>query len=227
MFGKTTQSLEKTDFLKLIAAVAMLVDHCAMLPVITDPGLYLVMRSIGRISFPIFAFSIALGVVYTKDLKKYVKRLLFVAVLSQAPFSLYFQDCRTLNILVTFLIAVAMIWFFEQKWIYAAILVPLVPWCTDVLFHVTTDYSTYGVLAVFCFYFFRDDWKKAAVFFIILTMVQCVFGGSYIQMIAVLALPLIYYGSRVRLLLKRYFFYVFYPMHLLVLYVIASWMGRF
>lgn len=142
----------------------MLVDHCAMLPAITDPGLYLVMRSIGRISFPIFAFSIALGVVYTKDLKKYVKRLLFVAVLSQAPFSLYFQDWRTLNILVTFLIAVAMIWFFEQKWIYAAILVPLVPWCTDVLFHVTTDYSTYGVLTVFAFIFSEMTGKKQRFF---------------------------------------------------------------
>lgn len=210
----------------MIAACAMLIDHSALLPMITNPYVYLAMRVIGRIAFPIFAFYIAVGFLYTHDLKKYVTRLLAAALLSQIPFSLYFQDWRTLNILFTFLIAVAMMWFYEKKWHYTAILVPFLPLCTDILFHITTDYATYGVLTVFVFYFFMKDRHKASSAFVLITVLQCIISANYVQLAAVAALPLIYYGDRVRLFLGRWFFYIFYPAHLLLLYGANVLLGR-
>lgn len=221
MLAKSTFAPARTDFLKLLAACAMLIDHSALLPIITEPQLYLTMRLIGRISFPIFAFYIAVGFLHTRDLKKYVQRLFVFALLSQVPFALYFQDWRTLNILFTFLIAIAMMWFFEQKWYYAAVLVSFVPWCTDILLGITTDYSTYGVLTVFIFYYFMKEKQKTAAAFVLLTTLQCVFSGNYVQLAAVFALPLIYFTDKVSVRLGRYFFYVFYPGHILLLYTIS------
>lgn len=79
--------------LKMIALFAMILDHlaaiglCSWLPEhpLIDYNLW---RSIGRISFPIFAFCITQGYKFTSSYKQYVKRLFFVGVISQIPYTL-------------------------------------------------------------------------------------------------------------------------------------------
>ncbi|MDO4564357.1 MAG: TraX family protein [Clostridia bacterium] len=72
--------------LKIIALLAMLLDHIGY--VFWEPGdsLLMLFRYIGRIAFPIFAFQIAQGYVNTKNIYKYGLRLLILAVVSQLPF---------------------------------------------------------------------------------------------------------------------------------------------
>ena len=62
-----------SSVLKIIAITAMLIDHTAVVMISPDPS---VLRNIGRIAFPLFAFMIAEGARHTRDIKKYALRLL-------------------------------------------------------------------------------------------------------------------------------------------------------
>lgn len=79
-------------FLKLLACIAMLVDHSAFVfesqISSISPWLYLGCRVFGRLAFPIFAFCIAEGAAHTSSPRKYLTRMLVFAVIAQIPFSL-------------------------------------------------------------------------------------------------------------------------------------------
>lgn len=73
-----------TFHLKVIACASMLIDHVGMI-FFAD---VLLLRIIGRLAFPIFAYLIASGAVHTSDKARYLGRLLLLAVISEAPFQL-------------------------------------------------------------------------------------------------------------------------------------------
>ena len=75
-----------TFTLKMIAIIAMFIDH---LGAVIFPE-YIELRIIGRIAFPIFAYTLVEGFVYTHDVFKYMKRLGVLALLSEIPFDLAF-----------------------------------------------------------------------------------------------------------------------------------------
>ncbi len=70
-----------TNFIKLVAIIAMTADHIgnAFFP---D---YPVFRWIGRIAFPLFCYCLTVGMLYTHDIKRYLLRLGAFALISQ-PF---------------------------------------------------------------------------------------------------------------------------------------------
>lgn len=75
-----------SEAVKIIALVTMLIDHIGYIMYgHIDTGVYNVLRGIGRISFPLFAFLIAEGFFYTKDEKKYLLRIMSFAFISEIP----------------------------------------------------------------------------------------------------------------------------------------------
>lgn len=81
-----------TFALKLIAMVCMVTDHTALAlycsGVLTNNGVYMLLRSIGRPAFPIFCYLLAVGYEKTSNREKYLSRLCVFAVISQLPFCL-------------------------------------------------------------------------------------------------------------------------------------------
>lgn len=84
--------------IKIFAYLLMFIDHVGayLLPEVP------IMRLIGRLSFPLFAWLIGVGVLNTKNYEKYFLRLMVFALISQYPFSLVFPG--KLNVLFTLLL---------------------------------------------------------------------------------------------------------------------------
>ena len=92
-----------TDSLKLIAVITMLIDHIAesllwqMIPPIGEKNydrwydIYHMLRNIGRTAFPIFAFLLVEGFFHTHSRKKYFRRLILFALLSEIPYNMAFH----------------------------------------------------------------------------------------------------------------------------------------
>lgn len=70
--------------LKLIACVLMLIDHCGyFLYDFLPPDVYVAFRSLGRLAFPLFAYSIALGFRRTRGPFRYLFRMSLAALVTE------------------------------------------------------------------------------------------------------------------------------------------------
>ena len=204
-----------TFTLKMIAIISMLIDHIGY---IFFPNA-MIFRIIGRLSFPIFTYVLAEGFVYTKDVKKYLLRLGVFALLSEIPFDLAFTgkvfEFSHQNIFFTLFFGVLMLYTMSRmKNIviqYATVLATIF-----VCQFLHTDYSSIGVLLVFVFYVFRQ--RKVEKLLIAGFIFLALTGG--LQLYALLAFPLITLHNGEQGPKLKAFFYLFYPAHLLILYLV-------
>ena len=233
--------LETTSFsLHIMAMLFMLCDHLWGTIVTGNDWL----TCIGRLTFPIYAFMIVEGYFHTKKLKKYVLRLLLFAVISEIPFnlamgsSLFFPIHQ--NVLWSFLISIGFIHWNEkvkEKQLWKRILVGVATICIGYLVGIITfvDYYNAGIFMVLVFYFFRGKkWWCYLGQFICLWYINFemlgglsyeidIFGQTHFiarQGLALLALiPIWLYKGKQGYHSKplQYFYYVFYPLHLLIL----------
>lgn len=209
--------------LKIFAAFIMLIDHigACLFPQ------YLILRIIGRLAFPIFAFQIAIGYKHTKNKNKYIGRMFWFAILSQIPYMLFMDACGYTNNYIetnvgfTFLFALLCLYIIdltkEKKQIYYLLLIIPILIATTLL---NTDYSIYGVLTVILFYLLNTKNKFAllSLLFFILTAGCIKYGNmNSVEMYAILALlPIALYNGK-KGLNSKYFFYIFYPAHFIIL----------
>jgi hypothetical protein len=196
--------------IKIIAIIAMIIDHIGY---VFYPELDW-LRIIGRIAFPLFAYQIAQGLIHTSNIKKYMQRLLFFGFVSIPPYYLLFDNLM-INMILTFFLTVLIVYLWEKKdkKMLATLFVA-------VLFFVDIEFGIYGIITVILF--------KANLnsLFIPLTIGKSIVEEWYIQIFAILALPLIYYGqiidSKFEIKINKWFYYWFYPSHLLILYIIQQ-----
>ena len=226
--------------LHIMAMLFMLCDHLWGTVIPGNDWL----TCIGRLSFPIFAFMIVEGYFHTKNLKKYVGRLLIFALLSEIPFNLamgssVFYPIHQ-NVLWSFLISLGLICWNEKgktRKYWVRILVG----CSSVVIGylagllAMVDFYQAGILTVLVFYFFRQRkwWSYVGqVVCLWYINVEMLGGFSYEillgektyflsrQSLALLALiPIWLYRGRQGYQSKalQYIYYGFYPVHLLIL----------
>ena len=201
--------------LKMIAAVTMLIDHVGY---IFFPQ-YVFLRIIGRISFPIFAFLIVEGFMHTKDVKKYILRMTVFAIITEMPFDFAFYGTYNWghqNVLITFLLAIIAMYidrlYRRKVGIAAAFALALLAE------FIGCDYGMFGVIVVMMFYWNYDRFYNKLIFG---TASLVLLASSY-QVFDVMAMiPIGLYNGKKGIGVK-YFFYGFYPGHLLVLYLIHT-----
>ena len=278
--SKIKQGLSATQ-LKVIALITMLIDHIGAiifpqlieyadsLPTfIVLEGVMVILRLIGRLSFPIFAFLIVNGFYHTKNRKNYLVRLSLFAILSEPFFDFaskgVWLELTHQNVFFTLALGLLAIWGYdnihkEEKFNFIAGLYVLT--IGLIASNLRTDYNFYGILMIFVMYLFFE--YKARLNWIVMILNFLFWGGNlgmwpyipsiihdmyglsmtngagitiqvlvYLEYIAqlfcVLALWPIskYNGQKGTRELNKYFFYSFYPIHLLLLGLISLMLSQ-
>ncbi len=207
--------------LKLIAAASMLCDHAGLMLFPQFP----ILRIIGRLAYPIFAFMIAEGCKYTRNRAKYFGMVFGLGVVCQTAYYIFARDTY-LSILITFSLSILTIYSLQNLKAKKNALSGLVflstvagVWVLNRIFSI--DYGFWGCMVPLFAAAFQNTKRDSLPVHITmlgigLLLLSADLGG--IQYCALLALPLLfcYNGKRGSWNLK-YFFYIFYPLHLVLL----------
>lgn len=237
--------------LKIIAITAMLIDHIGAVifeRVLTNQGLlnynnmsmeemfqfisangillftYFIMRMvIGRLGFPIFCFLLVEGFEHTRNVTKYAARLLAFAFISEIPFDLAFAGkpfyWNYQNVFFTLFLGLMVMIAYQTidklrlnmffNIVLKAIALIALAYAAQLL---KTDYAAIGVLCIAVLYIFRRNKTYQII------AGCCAFIW---EVTAPLAFIPIGFYNKTRGMNIKYFFYAFYPIHLLILYGIA------
>lgn len=219
--------------LHIWAMLLMLCDHLQLTLLPELP----ILRCVGRLAFPLFAFMAVEGYLHTRSLKKYILRLLMLAVISEIPFDLLVSgsvfDPMHQNVIWTIILGLCCIRAFEnisadlKKMLSAVVIIASL--AAAIIARV--DYSSAGVLTLLAFYAFRGNtlWCRLiqllSLAFINLVLLGGIEFAFPYQALAVLSLPIIwlYDGSQGP---HNGFIkaanYLFYPAHMLILALFSA-----
>ena len=223
------------NILKYIAVAAMLCDHIALAFVGMDNPLGLTMRVVGRLTAPIMCYFLVEGFMYTRSKKKYGTRLFIFALISQIPFSYLLTgklfDTR-LNMMFTLFFCFMILLCLEKinnrflRVMCAFVFAVLCTMC---------DWGMVAPLWVLVFAVCREDKKKMSVFYLLACvywLCRCISitvgdGNEWYSALwqagSIGFVPLIYFyngqGGKSSNF-SKWFFYWFYPLHILVIGVI-------
>ncbi|MEG2123381.1 MAG: TraX family protein [Clostridium sp.] len=217
--------------LKLIAMTIMLIDHMGtaliqkgVMSTDYNESWYMVailMRLVGRLAFPIFAFLLVEGFLHTHDVKRYFLNLAVFAVISEVPFDLAIFDRvwegNYQNVYFTLaigLLTLILLDRLENRRILQGVTILLACGTATLL---KTDYGALGILMMTGLYLFRKDPRKQLTAGAVIAFIE---SWSYGGIAALAFIPIrFYYGERGNTTFK-YVFYWFYPVHLFLLYII-------
>ncbi|SFT64935.1 TraX protein [Lachnospiraceae bacterium XBD2001] len=232
---------------KYILILAMLIDHIAWAFVPTASLLGQVMHVIGRLTGPSMAVLLAEGYQYTKDKKKYAIRLFLFALISWIPFDL-FESGRwpgfEQGVIYSLFLAFLVIWMWDQLQIHKAFKIMLV--VLACFLSVFGDWAFFVILWALFAYIYRENPKAKWISFGIIATVEVgiLLGLSaaftptnawenvkpQLFQLGVVLVPIFliffYNGEKgSKHPIHKWFFYVFYPAHLLVLYLLKQVLG--
>lgn len=226
--------------LKIIALITMTLDHTSYLLF----GGFSFLNYIGRIAFPIFAFQISEGYIHTNNLKKYALRLFIFALISQAPFLLFrsiFTTGFALNIFVTLLLGLLSIIIYDKlnkidtQNPYIHYLLNLIGLLSVIAIAIIadiihTDYGAFGIAIIFIFFLFKDKKSFMNIGFILATTIYYLkniiyspVSNIYLVLLIFTLMPLLFINlyNNQKGKSTKYFLYIFYPVHLLLIYALS------
>lgn len=214
-----------------------MIDHAS--------GIYNAGRAVGRIAFILFAFMASEGFCYTHSKGKYLLRLGAFALISEIPFDLAinntFLETGGQNVYFTLFFGVLALCLIERLQGRLLLQILGVLLCCAAAIFLMTDYMLMGVLLIVTFYICRKSfWLKfiagsvviyfGTVFLYVVTYWNFGFPFSLylesamMEMFGLLAFILIYfYNGEKGKQLPKACYYLFYPLHLLLLYGIKLW----
>lgn len=228
-----------SNSLKIIAMIIMVIDHIGaiLFPDIT------ILRIIGRLSFPIFAFMIAEGCKYTRNKLRYFLTVSIFALVYELV-NIFIFDTE-MNIFLTFSLSIIMIYslswvkktltateksFIKQILSISLFFISVISIYVLTLFY-TIDYGFWGCLIPVLVSLFHQD-KDANNFFkkfdnhIVSTIMLAIgliilahspdFLYQWYALISVI--PILLYSEKRGKLKLKYLFYIFYPAHIFLLY---------
>ena len=225
--------------LKYTAIAAMLADHIAMFMLsggLTEApasriALYSLMRVIGRITAPVMFFFLVEGFLHTSSRRRYGIRLLAFGLISQIPYALSHYNTLLkpdFNVIITLFVTFLMLCAEERGVSRLAVFaLIMVTFCCD--------WGVVGPLMAWVFYRFRSDRRTQLKYFAIICAVQVVSAAVFLglgghhwygelwQAGMFLVIPvLLSYNGRPgsRSPVNKWLFYAFYPLHLLVIWLI-------
>lgn len=231
-------SLEKIkiingSWLKILAVVCMVIDHvsylilphfdlfCQEFDVLGKTyTLIKLLRLVGRLAFPIFAFLITEGFKYTKNQKKYGLNLLAFALISELPYNMFFCGrvfyLGSQNVFVTLFLGFLALYVLENIhtdtekaiYIFGIVVLALLLRC---------DYGAKGVILIILLYLLKNQLPFASVLSLGLL------SGGIAAWCAFVPINM-YNGKRgfIKGKFLKYAFYGFYPAHMLILYAIKK-----
>jgi len=196
----------------------MTIDHIGAILFPED----IVLRIIGRLSFPLFCYLIVLGVETTTNLRNYFMRLLSFAFISQIPYQLALGHESPTLLNIFFTLSFGTLFFMHPLLLLLSILVSQ---------FLNFDYGPYGIILIISMYILRKNTNYGIVLIVLLNILLLL--ESPAQIMSLLALPIIIFHKNGFLetgkgvdnynsypLWRKYFFYVYYPIHLVTLYAI-------
>ena len=225
------------SMLKWIALLSMLIDHTAVVFMYGSAAagrqafssaLYYALRCVGRLAFPIYAFLLAEGFYHTSSVKKYLLRLLLFGMFSEIPFDLAFNftwiDWSYQNVYFTLFLGLLAVWLWECATggepahcgagrILLGLLGIAAATATAGLFK--TDYGIWGVLVIVSFALFRNrEWQRNV-------LAGCfLLGSSAFEAVGLVDFVFFHFYNGRRGRQAKSFFYVFYPAHLFLLWLL-------
>lgn len=216
--------IERNDTIRIMALLAMTIDHIGAF---IYPHIIL-LRIIGRFTMPVFAYAVAIGMIKTKNSEKYLFRLFIFAVISQLPFNL--AGAEGLSIISTIFLTALFFYFIKMKnpVYYVLSLVPVA-----LTIFINMDYGIYFLMLAACVYFFSESRIAAFLIGAIVTIMFSLF--YYNNPIQLWSLTGLFFAllqdTQIsnklipKVHLNKYFFYIYYPLHLLMIYGIVQMTG--
>lgn len=212
--------------IKIIAIISMFLDHTGIL---FD---YDFLRIIGRLAFPLFAFQSVNGYIYSKSYKKHMNKLLLFSVISQIPYIFFIIVAKrdySLNIMFTIYLALASMFLYDniKNKKLGLLVVLLISYLGAV---IDVDGGMWAILVIFSFYYFKDKKILLNISFILLAIIKYIFlligYKTYYYLFLILGsicalIPINLYNKKEGIKLK-YFFYLFYPLHFIILIIIYN-----
>jgi len=207
-----------------IAMITMLIDHIG---VVFFPD-YIIFRLIGRIAFPLYAYLAVLGYQRTTNFRNYFIRLVILALIAQLPFQLAFNTIG-INVIGTLAISIAVIkcidHFRHKPWLFGSIVIL----AALVLDSFPFDYGMYGLILMIIYRYLLHKPSIALLAHLALEIFSLTFYKWGIQSLSVLVtLYLIYNQQGVKFLDRirapKWLWRLFYPIHLIILYIIVRFM---
>lgn len=219
-----------SNMLKYIAITAMFFDHFFAVFVAHESLAGSVLRITGRLVAPIMCYLVAEGFHYTSNVYKYIQRLLIFALISHFPYVLYFNYTwwKATSVMWGLALGLIALTIVEKTKLPIPIKILGVLVCCALAY--TADWNFISVMWILFFGIHRGDFKKQMISFTVIglimyilpTIIRSGWMHSY-EFGIFLVIPLLYFyhgrqGKKNKYL--KWGFYVFYPLHLLLLYIL-------